>query len=111
VPFTANVESAVFRYAGLIKSPLVSLEHVLLSRDVTWLITAVKVSPGEYNKGIFITLRDDEEYHLTHPTANVTGFVSLKMHPYVTVQDYCIIRCPKTRMKALLKYNDEVISL
>jgi len=78
---------------------------------VTRLITAVKVSPGEYNKGIFITLRDDEEYHLTHPTATVTGFVSLKMHPYVTVQDYCIIRCPKTRTKALLKYNDEVISL
>jgi len=112
VPFTANVESGVFQYEGLIKSLLVLPEpvHTTLS-VVTRLITAVKVSPGEYNKGIFITLRDDEEYHLTHPTANVTGFVSLKMHPYVTVQDYCIIRCPKTRMKALLKYNDEVISL
>lgn len=66
--------------------------------------------PGELNKGIFITLCDDEEYNLTHPTANVTGFVSLKMHPYVTVQDYCVVRCPKTKTKALLRYVDEVLS-
>lgn len=104
-----NVENVVFQYADMIRSQLVSLEHVYCLFEIG-LIVAVKVYPGEYNKGIFITLRDDEEYHLTHPTANVTGFVSLKMHPYVTVQDYCVVRCPKTRTKALLKYNDEVIS-
>jgi len=47
---------------------------------------------------------------MTHPTANITGFISLKMHPYVTVQDYCAVTCPKTKLKALLKYNDEVYS-
>lgn len=71
---------------------------------------AIKVYPGEFNKGIFITLkhRDNEEYQLTHPSANVTGFISLKIHPYVTVQDYCVITCPKTKVKALLRYVDEV---
>jgi len=69
------------------------------------------VYPGEFNKGIFITLkhRDNEEYQLTHPSANVTGFISLKVHPYVTVQDYCVITCPKTKVKALLRYIDEVL--
>jgi hypothetical protein len=105
-----NVENVESQYEGMIKSQLVSLELVS-SSSLLNLNVAVKVYPGEFNKGIFITVREDEEYHLTHPTANVTGFVSLKMHPYVTVQDYCIIRCPKTRMKALLKYNDEVISV
>jgi hypothetical protein len=78
-----------------------------------FLTIAVKVGPGEFNKGIFITLkqRDNEEYHLTHPTANITGFISLKVHPYVTVQDYCVILCPKTKIKALLRYNDEVCPL
>jgi hypothetical protein len=70
---------------------------------------AIKVSPGEHNKGIFLTLKHrEEEYHMNHPNANITGFISLKMHPYVTVQDYCVITCPKTKLKALLKYNDEV---
>ena len=75
-----------------------------------FLILAVKVFPGEHNKGIFITLKqhNDEEYQMTHPTAHITGFISLKIHPYVTVQDYCVITCPKTKLKALLKYNDEV---
>jgi oxysterol-binding protein-related protein 9/10/11 len=45
---------------------------------------------------------------MSHPTANITGFISLKVHPYVTVQDYCVITCPKTKIKALLKYHDEV---
>lgn len=45
---------------------------------------------------------------MAHPTANITGFISLKVHPYVTVQDYCVITCPKTKVKALLKYHDEV---
>jgi len=46
---------------------------------------------------------------MIHPTANITGFISLTMHPYATVQDYCVITCPKTKLKALLKYHDEVL--
>lgn len=62
------------------------------------------------NKGIFLKLkhREDEEYQMTHPCANITGFISLKMHPYVTIQDYSVITCPKSRIKALLRYIDEV---
>jgi len=73
---------------------------------------AIKVYAGKLNKGIFINLnhRDDEEYNLTHPCAHVTGFISLKFHPYVTVSDACYITCPKTKLKAILKYSDEVIS-
>jgi hypothetical protein len=68
------------------------------------------VYPGKLNKGVFITLkhRDDEEYQLTHPCAHVTGFISLKFHPYVTVSDNSVITCPKTKLKAILKYADEV---
>ena len=75
------------------------------------LIIAIKVYPGTYSKGIFINLKHhgDEEYQLTHPCANITGFISLKIHPYVTVQDYCVITCPKTKLKALLKYREEVV--
>lgn len=94
-----------------VRSDLSPIHRHLYAPCFSNLMVAVKVGPGEYNKGLFITLREDEEYHLTHPTAIVTGLISLKMHPYVTVQDYCIIRCPKTRTKALLKYNDEVMPL
>jgi hypothetical protein len=88
--------------------PLNSQEHVTLPQ--THLTVAIKVFPGIYNKGILLTLknRDNEEYSMSHPTANITGFISLKVHPYVTVQDYCAITCPKTKIKALLKYHDEV---
>ena len=74
-------------------------------------LVAIKVYPGKLNKGIFINLKhhDDEEYNLTHPCAHVTGFISLKFHPYVTVSDACSITCPKTRLKAILKYSDEAI--
>lgn len=39
--------------------------------------TSVRVVPGEYNKGIYITLHrwDNEEYHLTHPAAYLGGFL------------------------------------
>ena len=39
--------------------------------------TSVKVVPGNYNDGIFITVssRDDEEYRLTHPAAYLGGFL------------------------------------
>lgn len=39
--------------------------------------TSVKVVPGQYNTGIFITIssRDNEEYRLTHPAAHLGGFL------------------------------------
>ena len=70
---------------------------------------SVRVYPGEHNKGIYMTLksRSNEEYSLKHPTANLTGFISFKMHPYITVQDSAYIRCPQTKLKAIINYLDE----
>lgn len=38
---------------------------------------SIKVTPGIYNKGIFINLRrwDNEEYQLTHPAAYLSGLL------------------------------------
>jgi hypothetical protein len=92
------------------KSRRISQELVNPSNKM-YLMEAIKVYPGKLNKGVFITLkhRDDEEYQLTHPCAHVTGFISLKFHPYVTVSDDSVITCPKTKLKAILKYVDEVL--
>ncbi|RUS20363.1 hypothetical protein BC938DRAFT_475575, partial [Jimgerdemannia flammicorona] len=70
--------------------------------------TSVKVGPGDENKGIYITLRsrDNEEYLLTHPWASVNGW--LKANLYLTMSEHCVITCPKTGLKAILEYKDEV---
>ncbi|KAK6386645.1 hypothetical protein LTR65_008844 [Meristemomyces frigidus] len=69
--------------------------------------TSVKVTPGVYNQGIFITLhqRGNEEYQLTHPTAYLGGF--LRGNLYVTVSDTCFVTCPKTGLKVILHYLEE----
>jgi len=66
------------------------------------------VYPGEYSEGIFLTLKNHgEEYQMTHPVGSITGFISLK-YPYLVVQDYAYITCSKSKIKAILKYNEEV---
>jgi oxysterol-binding protein-related protein 9/10/11 len=69
--------------------------------------TSVRVTPGQYNQGIFITLhnRDNEEYRLTHPAAYLGGF--LRGNLYVTVADTCFITCAKTGIKVILSYLEE----
>jgi len=69
--------------------------------------TSVKVTPGQYNQGIFIKLknRDNEEYHLTHPAAFLGGF--LRGSLYITVADVCTITCEKTGLKTMLHYLEE----
>jgi oxysterol-binding protein-related protein 9/10/11 len=69
--------------------------------------TSVRVIPGQYNRGIFITLhnRDDEEYQLTHPAAYLGGFLRGNLN--VTVSDTCFITCAKTRIKVILHYHEE----
>jgi len=39
--------------------------------------TSVKVVPGSYNEGIFVTLHrwEDEEYQMTHPAAYLGGLL------------------------------------
>lgn len=69
--------------------------------------TSVKVTPGEHNLGIFITLgkRDNEQYQLTHPAAHLGGL--LKGSLSVTVGDQCYVTCPKTKIKTILYYKEE----
>jgi hypothetical protein len=69
--------------------------------------TSVRVIPGQYNQGIFITLHnhDDEEYQMTHPAAYLGGFLRGNLH--VTVSDTCYVTCPNTRIKVILHYLEE----
>ena len=69
--------------------------------------TSIKVTPGNYNLGIFINIkrRDNEEYQLTHPTASLGGIIRGSLS--VTVSDSAFVLCPKTKMKAILNYAEE----
>jgi hypothetical protein len=69
--------------------------------------TSVRVIPGTYNRGIFITLknRDDEEYQLSHPAAALGGL--LRGSLYISVADTCTITCPQTKLKCILTYVEE----
>lgn len=69
--------------------------------------TSVKVSPGEHNMGIFITLhkRGEEEYQLTHPSAHVGGL--LRGSLTLSVGDMAYTTCPKTKIKTIMQYHEE----
>lgn len=69
--------------------------------------TSIKVTPGEHNLGIFITLekRDNEQYQLTHPAAHLGGLIRGSLT--VTVGDQCYITCPQTKIKTILHYMEE----
>jgi oxysterol-binding protein-related protein 9/10/11 len=69
--------------------------------------TSIKVTAGEHNLGIFITLhkRDDEQYQLTHPAAHLGGLLRGSLS--VTVGDHCYVICPKTKLKTILSYREE----
>lgn len=69
--------------------------------------TSIKVTPGEHNLGIFITLakRDNEQYQLTHPIAHLGGLLRGALS--VTVGDQCYISCAKTKIKTILHYLEE----
>ncbi|KKZ64805.1 hypothetical protein EMCG_09294 [[Emmonsia] crescens] len=69
--------------------------------------TSIRVTPGQHNLGIFVTLRDrdNEEYQLTHPAAHLGGLLRGSLS--ITVADTCFITCAKTRIKAILQYLDE----
>lgn len=69
--------------------------------------TSIKVTAGEHNLGIFITLhkRDDEQYQLTHPAAHLGGLLRGSLS--VSVGDQCYVTCPKTKLKTILHYQEE----
>jgi len=57
--------------------------------------------------GIFITIekRNNEQYQLTHPAANLGGLLRGSLN--VTVGDLCYITCPLTKIKTILHYHEE----
>jgi oxysterol-binding protein-related protein 9/10/11 len=69
--------------------------------------TAVRVTPGVYNRGLFVNLakRNNEEYQLVQPAAALSGL--LRGSLYVAVADTCSITCPQTRQKCILTYVEE----
>ena len=69
--------------------------------------TSIRVTSGEHNLGIFITLekRDNEQYQLTHPAAHLGGLLRGSLS--VTVGDQCYVTCAKTKIKTILHYMEE----
>lgn len=69
--------------------------------------TSIKVSPGEHNLGIFITLdkRNNETYQLKHPAAHLGGIFRGALS--VSVGDMAYITCPQTKLKAILNYYED----
>ncbi|KAI0123665.1 hypothetical protein BJ170DRAFT_90927 [Xylariales sp. AK1849] len=69
--------------------------------------TAIKVSPGEHNLGIFITVekRDNETYQLKHPAAHLGGILRGALS--VSVGEAAYVTCPKTGLKCILDYIED----
>lgn len=76
--------------------------------------TTLRVSPGSFNKGIFVNITgghgEGETYHITHPIASVNGI--LRGSFYVTVGDTTIITCsggqPGQKLRTVIEYKEEV---
>ena len=79
--------------------------------------TTIRVSPGEFNRGIFIRLTggpgEGERYRITHPVASVNGI--LRGNFYLTVGDSVIITCEGgrdldgegKRLRTIIEYKEE----
>lgn len=81
--------------------------------------TTLRVSPGEFNRGIFIRLTggpgEGESYRITHPVASVNGI--LRGNFYVTISDSIIITCEgdaggdqegnNGRFRTIIEYKEE----
>jgi hypothetical protein len=75
--------------------------------------TTLRVSPGSFNKGIFVKITgghgSGETYNITHPVASVNGL--LRGSFYVTVGDSTIITCRGDnrgqQLRAIIEYKDE----
>lgn len=69
--------------------------------------TAVRVAPGDENRGIYIVMskRDNEEYACTHPTAYINGW--LRGSLYITISEIAVITCEKTGLQAVLEYKED----
>ncbi|KAJ7253764.1 hypothetical protein B0H12DRAFT_1116519 [Mycena haematopus] len=75
--------------------------------------TALRVSPGGYNKGIYVNITGGygagEQYNISHPIAFVNGL--LRGSFYTTIAESTIISCTSTagqqRFRAIIEYKEE----
>lgn len=80
--------------------------------------TAVRIYPGKFNQGMFITLGPNvraqnavgEEYHITHPAGAIFGLFRGSFWPAVT--DTATITCTpprgsQTYLRAIIEYKEE----
>jgi len=75
--------------------------------------TTVRVMPGSFNKGFFVSINDGpgkgETYQVTHPVASVNGL--LRGSFYVTVSESTIITCTgpngQETLRAVIEYKEE----
>ncbi|TPX39911.1 hypothetical protein SeMB42_g02191 [Synchytrium endobioticum] len=68
--------------------------------------TAFRVGPGDQTTGIHVSLNlRNEEYTMTHPWAQVAGFLSGSL--YITCGAECVITCPKNNLKCVIEYKEE----
>lgn len=78
--------------------------------------TTLRVSPGSFNKGLFVKINggpgEGETYNITHPTAAVNGI--LRGNFYITVSDCAIVTCIGSNggpnLRAVIEYKEEVSS-
>ncbi|KAI8873088.1 hypothetical protein GQ42DRAFT_142630 [Ramicandelaber brevisporus] len=71
--------------------------------------TSIKVVPGEYAKGVFVTIAQadgtSEEYIISHPVGHITGFLKGSLTTQITEQSTII--CARTGMAAIIEYKEE----
>ena len=78
-----------------------------LSAKFTPTPPSIRVMAGNHNKGIYISVpsRNNEEYQMTHPTAQLGGLFRGTLT--ISVADTCFVTCPQNRLKAVLHYMEE----
>jgi len=69
--------------------------------------TTVKVSPGTLAKGLYVNLkqRSNEEYHVTHCSAYVNGFLTGNLG--IGLADRVVISCSTTGLRAIYDFKSE----
>ncbi|TIC30058.1 hypothetical protein E3Q11_01137 [Wallemia mellicola] len=75
--------------------------------------TSIKVQPGERNKGLFVNLKDrQEEYHISHPTALVSGILRGLSSIYAVICDSSVIEVNGSNvgdnpLRLIIEYKEE----
>lgn len=77
----------------------------------------VRLNAGEQNYGIYVRLpdRNNEEWRITHPVGNITGFLRGNLYTTISDTSYVTSLGPEgkrekgqTALRAIINYPDEV---